>query len=221
LNGLGKVLYKVGDLLAKAMYVHFLWVIFTLGGLVIFGVMPATTAVFSVIRKWLMKENDLPIFRTFVDSYKSCFIETNLLGFFYFLLGVFLYFDLRIVNNTDLHMDIIRIFVLIACFLYLLIGLFLLPVYVHFTLSKLNYIKQSFLIVFARPLETFLMLVSLVVSYFLFLYLPVVFIFAGTTVVSFPLMWIGMRSFNKIQIKQKAYLTPSANMKKIVGFKIN
>mgnify|MGYP003775709231 CR=1 FL=1 len=219
MNGLGKVLYRVGDLLAKAMYLHCLWVVFTLAGLVIFGVMPATTSVFSVIRKWLMKENDLQIFRTFVDSYKSCFIETNLLGLFYFLIGLFLYFDLRIVN-TDLHMDIIRIFVFIAGFLYLLMGLFLLPVYVHYKLSKLNYIKQSFLIVFARPLETFLMLVSLVVSYYLFLYLPVMFIFAGTTLVSFPLMWIGMRSFNKIQIKQTAYLTPSTNMKKIYGFKI-
>ena len=219
MNGLGKVLYRVGDLLAKAMYLHCLWVVFTLAGLVIFGVMPATTSVFSVIRKLLMKENDLQIFRTFVDSYKSCFIETNLLGLFYFLIGLFLYFDLRIVN-TDLHMDIIRIFVFIAGFLYLLMGLFLLPVYVHYKLSKLNYIKQSFLIVFARPLETFLMLVSLVVSYYLFLYLPVMFIFAGTTLVSFPLMWIGMRSFNKIQIKQTAYLTPSTNMKKIYGFKI-
>jgi uncharacterized membrane protein YesL len=219
LNGLGKVLYKVGDLLAKAMYVHFLWVVFTLAGLAIFGVMPATAAVFSVIRKWLMKENDVPVFRTFVDSYKSCFIETNLLGLFYLLLGLFLYFDLRILN-IELHMNIIRIFVLIAVFLYILMGLFLLPVYVHFNLSKLNYIKQSFLIVFARPLESFLMLVSLVVSYYLFLYLPVVFIFAGSTIVSFPLMWIGMRSFRKIQIKQTAYLTPSTNMKKIVGFKI-
>lgn len=219
LNALGKVLYRVGDLLTKAMYLHFLWVVFTLAGLVICGVMPATASVFSVIRKWLMKEDDVPIFRTFVNSYKSYFIETNLLGLFYFLIGLFLYFDLRILN-TELHMNIIRIFVLIAGFLYILMGLFLLPIYVHFNLSKLNYIKQSFLIVFARPLETFLMLVSLVVSYYFFLYLPVVFIFAGTSIVSFPLMWIGLRSFNKIQIKQTAYLTSSNNMKKIYGFKI-
>ncbi|NYE03473.1 putative membrane protein YesL [Bacillus niacini] len=219
MNGLVRVLYKVGDLLAKAMYLHFLWVVFTLAGLVIVGVMPATASVFSVIRKWLMKENDVPIFRTFINSYKSFFIETNLLGLIYFSIGLFLYFDLRIVN-AELHMDLIRIFVFIAGFLYLSMCLFLLPVYVHLNLSKLNYIKQSFLIVFARPLETFLMLVSLVVSYYFFLYFPVVFIFAGTTIVSFPLMWIGMRSFNKIQIKQTAYLTPSPKMKKIVGFKI-
>lgn len=218
MNGLVKVLYKVGDLLAKAMYLQFLWVVFTLAGLVIVGVMPATASVFSVIRKWLMKENDVPIFRTFINSYKSFFIETNLLGLIYFSIGLFLYFDLRIVN-TELHMDLIRFFVFIAVFLYLSMCLFLFPVYVHLNLSKLNYIKQSFLIVFARPLETFLMLVSLVVSYYFFLYLPVVFIFAGTTIVSFPLMWIGMRSFNKIQIKQTAYLTPT-KMKKIVGFKI-
>lgn len=219
LNGLGKVLYRVGDLLAKAMYLHFLWVVFTLAGLILFGIMPATASVFSVVRKWLMKESDVPIFRTFIDSYKSYFIETNLLGLIYLLIGLFLYFDLRILN-TELHMNLIRIFVFIAGFLYLSMCLFLLPVYVHLNLSKLNYMKQSFLIVFARPIETFLMLISLLVSYCLFLYIPVVFAFAGSAIVSYPLMWIAMRAFKKIQIKQTAYSASSTNIKKIVGFKI-
>ncbi|GHH97878.1 YesL family protein [Neobacillus kokaensis] len=220
MNALGKVLYGVGDLLAKAMYLHFLWVVFTLAGLIIFGVMPATVSVFTVIRKWLMKENDVSIFGTFLDSYKSYFVETNLIGLFYFLIGLFLYFDLHILN-TELDVTILRVFTSVAGFLYILMGLFLLPVYVHLNLSKLNYMKQSLLMVFARPFEALFMLISLVVLYYLFLYLPVLLFFTGSTIAAFPVMWIGMRTFNKIQMKQTAYLQSGTNMNKSMDSTFN
>ncbi|UOK57848.1 DUF624 domain-containing protein [Bacillus sp. OVS6] len=51
--------YTLAEWILKAMYLHLLWIIFTLAGGIVLGVMPSSTAVFSIIRKWLQGETDL------------------------------------------------------------------------------------------------------------------------------------------------------------------
>ncbi|MED3907322.1 YesL family protein [Geobacillus thermodenitrificans] len=41
---------------------------FILGGLIIFGFAPATVALFTVVRKWLIfRDDDISVFKTFSD----------------------------------------------------------------------------------------------------------------------------------------------------------
>ncbi len=65
--------YRVSEWIMRFAYVNILWGLFTLAGLVLFGFMPATVAMFTVIRKWLMGETDIPVFKTFFASFKKRF----------------------------------------------------------------------------------------------------------------------------------------------------
>ncbi|UOQ91887.1 YesL family protein [Halobacillus shinanisalinarum] len=201
-GSLGNWLYSISQWVAWAMYLHLLWVLFVLAGLVVFGLAPATAALFSVVRKWIMHETDMPIFKTFVNTFKSTFLETNLLGGVYLFIGVFLYFDLHI-SLTQIESFFLHLFLILLCCIYIITVLFSIPVYVHYRLRKFSYLKQAFLIALARPLEALAMVVSLLVLFYIFRFIPVFLFFVGSTIVSYLLMWIGIHAFEKIEQKAR------------------
>src|SRR5699024_8438852 len=45
--------YRFSVWTLRLAYVNFCWILFTLLGLVLFGFMPATAAMFSIVRKWI------------------------------------------------------------------------------------------------------------------------------------------------------------------------
>ena len=67
----------------KFFYANLLWFVFTMLGLGVFGFMPATTALFSVTRKWIMGKTDIPIFKTFwqLRTAASFFVPTPSVSF--------------------------------------------------------------------------------------------------------------------------------------------
>ncbi|WP_396954475.1 DUF624 domain-containing protein, partial [Niallia sp.] len=54
MDGLFSRVYHWSNAIAKLMYVNALWMGCTFLGLGIFGFFPATAAMFSVVRKWIM-----------------------------------------------------------------------------------------------------------------------------------------------------------------------
>ncbi|WP_240353424.1 YesL family protein [Cohnella algarum] len=46
-----------------------------------FTFFPATSAMFSVARKWVMGETDVPLFKTFFRNYKQNYLQAMLGGF--------------------------------------------------------------------------------------------------------------------------------------------
>jgi uncharacterized membrane protein YesL len=60
----------------KLAYLNLLWIVFSVGGLIVFGSIPASVSLFTIVRKWLInKETDLPIFHTFFQNYKNEFLN--------------------------------------------------------------------------------------------------------------------------------------------------
>lgn len=198
------LVYTMGDWIAKFIYLHIIWLLFTLLGLVVFGIMPATAAMFSVMRKWLMKD-DVKIFNHFLESYKAYFVEKNILGIVYFLVGLFLYYDFMI-SYTKIQWSFFHVIIWTVCVVYLIMLAFSMPIYVHFNLKKTNYLKQVFLIVILSPMEALSLLFVLIILFYLFLFIPVLFIFSGSTLIGFPIMWLGLRAFKKIEKKAKVIL---------------
>src|SRR5699024_9178366 len=90
LNGAFKWIFDMGNWLFKLMYLHVLWVAFTLLGVIFLGFFPATAGVYTVTRKWVEGDPDVPIFRTFFDVYKSIFFQINGLGYFMAFVGALL-----------------------------------------------------------------------------------------------------------------------------------
>src|SRR4051812_27089176 len=114
--------YRLSDWIMRLAYVNLLWFSFTLLGGIIFGIMPATIALFAITRKWEMdKEEDFPIFKTFWESYRKDFIKANLLGVFLFIAGgivvlYYVYLDVLPNNLSNIFQIIFYSIVLIVGF---------------------------------------------------------------------------------------------------------
>lgn len=199
-RGIWKWSDSLGQWILHALYLQLLWFIFTIIGVVLFGIMPATIAVFTVWRKLTLEGNDIPIFKTFMKSYKDNFIKTNGLGLLFFAVGLFIYFDLKIIemniNWYPLYLVFLFLFVI-----YVTVLLFFFPVYVHYDLKTIQYPKQSLLIALSRPLETLGMIISLVILYYIFIYVPILLFFVGISFVAYPLTLIAIRAFDKLDEK--------------------
>ncbi|MDQ0231204.1 YesL family protein [Metabacillus malikii] len=191
---------KLGDWSLRLFILNLYWIFFTIAGLVMFGLFPATVALFTVTRKLLFEEKEVPIFRSFYQAYKKEFIRANGFGLLWSVFGILLIIDLRVLyqlNTTFLHQSLLIIlYVIIA--LFVLLSVYILPVYVHFNLKKLEYIKYSFVLLIGRPVQTILLIAAcLGVSYIMFSFPGIIPVF-GASIFSFITMKIASLSFPKI-----------------------
>lgn len=195
-----KALYNIGNWLAKVMYLHFLWVGFTLLGLGIFGFAPATTAVCAVLHKWYDEDYEIPIFKHFFSVYKSQFKQSNGIGLILIAVAIFIYMDLQI-SQQFIQSFFIHALIMVIGFLCAVTAIYVFPVYVRYELPFFTYFKQAFLIALARPIETMAILVSFVLLYFLFSLVPVLLMFTGSSIIATPMVWFAYRAC--IQIEEK------------------
>ncbi|TCP25980.1 putative membrane protein YesL [Scopulibacillus darangshiensis] len=197
-NRIGEFVFDWSKRIAQGMALHFLWLAFTLCGLVVFGLFPATAALYGVIRKRFIYKEEVPLFKTFFNTYKTKFIELNLLMSVFAIIGLFLYADF-IISSHFIQSPILHILLLGIILVYGLMLIFFFPVYSHFNLSKWTYLKQSLLLPLARPGESLLAILAVGVLWTFSLWLPVLFLFIGASLVAYPLAWIAFRAFGKLE----------------------
>ncbi len=200
MNGIFKWFYDLGNWLAKVMYLHFLWIIFTVLGLGIFGISPATAGLFSVLHKWFDDDFDIPIFQHFYSVYKTQFFKANGLGLIIMGLGAFLYIDMN-VSKDMIESFPLHLLLLFVTFLYSITTIYLFPVFVRYNLTFFLYFKQAFFVALARPLETIAIAISMLLLFYLFSYLPVLLFFIGASIIALPIMWFAYRAC--VQIEEK------------------
>src|SRR5699024_398229 len=87
--------------ITRLAFVNFLWILFSILGLFVGGIFPATIAALGVSRKWLMSERDIPILKTFKELYRRDFVASNILGWILTLIGILLYINFRVILNLE------------------------------------------------------------------------------------------------------------------------
>lgn len=199
-GGVMSSVYRACDWVMKLAIANLLWIGFTLLGLVVLGAAPATVALFSIVRKWVMGEKDIPIMKTFWQYYRKDFIKSNILGLLFFVIGFVLYVDFRFVLNYEGVWNIVLLIMVVAvCAAYLLTLAYFFPVYVHFELPGLKgYIKNAFLIGISQLPTTLLMIGGIFLSYVIFRFLPGSLLFYCASLISFFLYYSAHRVFLKI-----------------------
>lgn len=137
---------EVSDWLWRLILANVCWIIFTLLGLGIFGFFPSTVALFTVVRKWLKNEQDIPIWKTFKRVYIKEWKRSNQIGFIFYGIAAFLYVDIRVVESMPgiLSMFLLALLWVLAFILLMALAYFF-AIYVHYEFSNTEYIKQSFL----------------------------------------------------------------------------
>ncbi|MBP2241527.1 putative membrane protein YesL [Cytobacillus eiseniae] len=204
MNNIANRAYIATEWITKFAYINLLWLGFSLAGLVVVGFFPATISMFTIIRKWLMGETDIPIFRTFWTTYKSEFIRSNQLGFIILVVMGLIVLDLVIIKNAgkdDLG------FIQIPIYLFMLAAImtifYLIPIYVHFELKLVQIIKNAFLMMLIHPIENLVMISGIGAVFIVVKFVPGLGFFFGGSITAAILMTTCFLVFNKMDKKKQ------------------
>ncbi|WP_083652416.1 YesL family protein [Bacillus sp. MRMR6] len=202
--GLMRGFYSISEWVMRLAYVNILWMIFSLLGLVILGFFPATVAMFAVVRKWVRKDLDVPVFKLFWTTYKAEFVKSNLLGLIIVFIGFVMYFNFTIIEATVIPIyKWLYIPYTIITAVYILTLLYVFPVFVHFNIKLKEVIKNAFILMTVSPIVTFSKAVLTGVLCFLFLKFPGVIPFYSGSVIALLLMFLSNNLFRKYEKSRK------------------
>ncbi|MEK4533422.1 YesL family protein [Solibacillus sp. FSL K6-1554] len=189
--------YSFGVKLLKIIYLNFLWLFFSAIGLFAFGLFPATIALFTITRQFLL-DIDKPITRTFWEVYKNEWVRGNGYAVISYIIVLILAIDFYAIYMFD-SLSILLIPTFIIAFIIFGTLFFFFPVYVHFDLAFLPMIKQAFLFTITSPYTVILNALCIVLIYGIFNIMPgAIPLFAGS-VLSWFVMKFSLRSFKKIE----------------------
>ncbi|MBP1044151.1 DUF624 domain-containing protein [Vagococcus sp. BWB3-3] len=171
---MGEKLYHWSVVLTRLVYLNLLWLLFTLLGGIILGIMPATVALFAVLRQEIKAEGETTkVGSTFIDYFRKEFVKSNLLGIGLILLGVLLYLNYQLTTiSTGYLMSGLHYLSIVLLCLFIMLLVFFFPVYVHFQLPLSKVLLQPLLLIFFSPFEVCKVIVILTATYYLFHWIP-------------------------------------------------
>src|SRR5699024_2223934 len=204
LNGLTGIIYQIGVWTIRLFYTNLLWFVFTLLGLGIFGIMPATVSLFAVLRQWVLKKEEFPIFKRLLYHYRKELVKSNMFGLFFLVVGFIIRVDIIFLSESStLMLQILSGVMLCIGLLFIIILLYFFPIYVHFDISFTQHIKYAFIIGISQISSTIMMIVGLIAVFCLYWYVSGLIPLFFMSLFSLNLMWFGYRSFVKIEYLQQ------------------
>ncbi|MRH41928.1 DUF624 domain-containing protein [Aquibacillus halophilus] len=197
-------LFKLFEWISKFAYVNVLWMAFSFIGLIIFGFFPATIAMFTIVRKWIMGDTDISIFKQFWSIYKQEFIKSNLLGLLLILVAGIIYVNLIYIEaNTGNLLVLTHIPLYLFMFAFILTVIYLFPVYVHYDVKFFQMFKNSFLIMIINPIYTLMMILGIIGTYYGLSLVPGLIFFFGGSALTYIIMWPSYQAFQKVEKKKE------------------
>ncbi|MFC4599982.1 YesL family protein [Cohnella hongkongensis] len=127
-----------------------------------FTLFPATSAMFSVARKWVLGDVDVPLFKTFFRNYKQNFVQAMIGGVFYALLFAILIIDFQVYLKQISGFQILA-YLFIALMLLLLISLLhFFSLLSHFHMKTVQLFKNALILTIGRPFRSLAMAIGAV-----------------------------------------------------------
>jgi|SRR5699024_8190626 len=196
LTGVMGTIHQISDKASKFAYLNLLWIFFTLVGLLFFGIFPATIAMFTVLRKIILKE-DTNLFKLFWKTYKSEFLKGNLVGVVLVLINSITYINLLFFKNATEVADFLVYPMVIIGILLFLMSLFVFPVYVHFDLHFFQIFKNSFIFMILYPLSSLSIIVNSLIVLVILYQWPALGVFYSVSIIGLIIMTSANRAFQK------------------------
>ncbi|QGH36027.1 DUF624 domain-containing protein [Gracilibacillus salitolerans] len=198
---------RLGNLGFNLILLNILWITFSLLGLIVFGFFPSTVALFAVIRKFILEDEDIPVLPEFIKQFKNEFMKSNLMGYSVTFIGVFLFLDFKIVqqiSNDYLQMMMFNLILVIGIF-YAISILYIFPLYVHFDFKLIQYFRYACILTIARPFHTIMLIAFLGAILFIYMYIPALILLFGISLFCFVVMKIAALSFPRKQGLKESY----------------
>lgn len=180
------------------MWIQIAWILAILAPFTLF---PATAALFSVTRKWVMGESDVSVIKTYFKGYKENYKQSMLGGIFYTLLFIIMIVDYNVYMKQFANMQIIGIIMLI--FLILLsVSLFnFFSLVSHYHLKTSHLIKNAVLLTILRPFRVLSTVLCVVALGFITMRFTWLILFGFGTLTAFVAFYNFYISYNKLQEK--------------------
>ncbi|WP_270170114.1 YesL family protein [Paenibacillus sp. SYP-B4298] len=119
-----------------------------------FTFFPATAALYTVVRKWVMGEVDVPLFKTFFRGYKENYLQSMLGGLLYTLLYVIMFVDYKVYLNELSSFQLLS-YVFIGLIFLLFVSMFnFFSMMVHYHMKIFQLLKNAILITIGRPFRS-------------------------------------------------------------------
>jgi uncharacterized membrane protein YesL len=206
-SGFMESLNKLLEWISRLAFLNLLWISFSLLGLIFFGFFPATVAMFAVVRKWMLGNDEMSIFKTFWTAYKREFLKSNILGVIILAIGLILYIDFQFVlNATNSFVSILYVPFFIITFIFISMLFYIIPIFVHYDMKLSQVIKNSFFVMIMNPLSTFYMLIGSFGICFVLSYAPPICILYSGNLLALFIMKPATNAFEKINQKSKLIL---------------
>lgn len=195
---------RFSEWIMNLFILQILWIGGTLIGGVILGIAPATTALFTSLRKLKRQETKFSLFQYYVQSYKENFKDSLIIGLGFIFAGVigFIYSQF-LSQTTDSWLAYTHIFMYIILFLIGLLLLYIFPVYVHFDVNLRSLVKTAFFIMMTSIKWNLPLILTLIAAGLIFIRFAVVFFFFGVSVPAFIILYYCMRAFEDFESKKQ------------------
>ncbi|WP_296978171.1 YesL family protein [Thermobacillus sp. ZCTH02-B1] len=119
-----------------------------------FVVFPATAAMFTTVRKWVMGDVDVPLIKTFFRGYRENYKSAMFGGLLYTLMFVIIILDIRFYLRGAPGIELISyIFMGIAALLFVSLFNFF-SMIVHYHMKTIDLLKNAVFITIGRPIRS-------------------------------------------------------------------
>ncbi|PAD16224.1 YesL family protein [Shouchella clausii] len=168
-----RVFFQASEWIYNMMKLNGLWLLGIVAGLGLLGVMPATTAVAAVTRKWAHGNQDVPMWNLFWKTYKQSFATSNQVGALFAVLALILLANLRIsVIVPGTVMMVAHYFILFILFALLASAWLFFFIYVHYELPTKVYLFQSVAMVFSKPISMLMLAAGIGAAVWMMAHMP-------------------------------------------------
>ncbi|MDQ0086780.1 putative membrane protein YesL [Paenibacillus anaericanus] len=166
-----------------------------------FTLFPATAALFSVARKWVMGESDLSVFKVYFKGYKENYKQSMFGGIFYTLLIVIMVVDYNVYMKQFENLQIIGMIMLVFL-LILSVSLFnFFSLVSHYHLKVILLIKNSILLTIISPLRVIYTVITTIALALITVKFPWLIMFGFGSLTAYIAFYNFYRAYTKLQAK--------------------
>jgi len=125
-----------------------------------FTLFPATSAMFSVARKWVLGDVDVPLLKTFFRNYKQNYVQAMIGGIVYALLFAILIIDFQVYLRQIAQLQLLA-YLFVALILLLSISLLhFFSLLSHFHMKTVQLLKNALILTIGRPIRSLIMAIG-------------------------------------------------------------
>ncbi|WP_344909581.1 YesL family protein [Amphibacillus indicireducens] len=190
---------RIGTIGFNLLILNILWILITIVGLGVFGLFPATVALFSVTRSMIINNDYEKVIKKFFTSIKENWLEANLLGYLFSLILFVLYFNIKVIHLIEIRLLYVSVMsvTLIVGVLVIISFAYVFSVFVHFKFKWWRYPKYALILTIAKPFNTILLILLLVLVLYLYYIVPPLLFLQGMGLIVYIIMKIASFSFPK------------------------